>query len=399
MARTPKHSFPAPRLVTTSEDLSATVTRLRSEPFVTVDTEFMRERTYWPELCLVQVAGREEVVLIDALAPDLDLTPLAELFDNCDVVKVFHAARQDMEIFLHLFDRLPSPVFDTQVAAMVAGYGDQVGYDNLVGALTGAAIDKSHRFTDWSARPLSEAQLAYAAADVTWLRLVYQALVKQLAREGRTEWVAAEQAAMADPARLRVDPQKQWEKLRARTGNRRMLGILRAIAAWREEEAQAANIPRQRLLKDESLLEIAATVPHTAEALARVRGVSRGFAEGKMGAALREVIAKAEALPESELPRPTRAKGQDSPKPPAALVALLKVLLVHQCERHDVAPKLVASSDDLDAFALDPDPSGPLLSGWRAEVFGKEALALCEGRLSLGVEKGQLCLNHGQEEA
>ncbi|NHO32531.1 ribonuclease D [Acetobacter fallax] len=392
MPRPQKHSFPEPRLVTETDDLAETTDRLRSEPFVAVDTEFMRERTYWPELCLVQIAGAEEVVLIDPLAPGLDLAPLATLFDDETTIKVFHAARQDLEIFLYLFGRVPVPIFDTQIAAMVAGYGDQVGYDNLVGALTGASIDKSHRFTDWSVRPLSAAQLTYAAADVTHLRIVYQALVEQLEKEKRTSWVAAEQEALADPSGLTADPLKQWEKLKARTGNRRMLGILKQITAWRETEAQTANVPRQRMLKDESLLEIAATVPRTAEALARVRGVARGFAEGRMGAGLLASVAAACELPESELPRPARGKGHDGPRPPQALVALLKVLLTHQCEKNDVAPKLVASSDDLDAFALLPDPQGPLLTGWRREVFGSEALALYEGKLSLGVEGGRVRL-------
>lgn len=397
MARTPQPTFPEPRLITRTEDLVESVARLRNEPFVTVDTEFMRERTYWPELCLLQMAGESEVVLIDTLAPDLDLSPLTDLFDDTGVTKVLHAARQDLEIFLHMFDRLPTPLFDTQVAAMVAGYGDQVGYDNLVGAVTGASIDKSHRFTDWSIRPLSNAQLAYAAADVTHLRIVYEALVAQLEREGRTAWVAAEQAALADPARLRVDPEKQWERLRARTNNRRMLGILRGIAAWREIEAQQANIPRQRMLKDESLLEIAATAPRTPEALARVRGVARGFAEGRMGEGLLAAVETACALPESELPRPARGKGPDSARPSPALVALLKVLLTHQCEQNDVAPKLVATADDLDAFALDPGPENPLMQGWRREVFGKEALALYEGRLSLGVKNGRLLLIRAED--
>lgn len=395
MARPNRHSFPEPRIISRTSELAETVSRLKSEEFVTVDTEFMREKTYWPELCLVQIAGEREVVLIDALAPDLDLTPLVDLFSDENVLKVFHAARQDLEIFLHLFDCLPKPLFDTQVAAMVAGYGDQVGYDNLVGALTGAAIDKSHRFTDWSVRPLSSAQLDYAAADVTYLRSVYLALVKQLEQEKRTAWVSVELEALSAPERLRVDPEKQWEKLRARTGNRRMLGILRAIAAWREREAQQANIPRQRMLKDESLLEIAATVPRSVSALERVRGVSKGFAEGETGKRLLAVVEEASVLPDSELPKATRSgKGLDGPRPSQALVALLKVLLIHQCEKHDVAPKLVASSEELDAFALEQPSDSPLLAGWRKDVFGDAALALCEGRLSLAVKGGRLDLRY-----
>lgn len=392
MAKSSTPAFPQPRLISTTEDLAETLARLRHEPFLTIDTEFMRERTYWPELCLVQIGGVREVVLIDAVAEELDLTPLAELMADTAVLKVFHAARQDLEIFLHLFDALPSPVFDTQVAAMVAGYGDQVGYDSLVGSLTGHAIDKSHRFTDWSARPLSPAQLTYAAGDVTWLRVVYERLIKKLEQEKRLEWVSAEMAELADPATFRPDPEKQWERLRARTNNRRMLGVLRGVAALREREAQRVNVPRQRLLKDESLLEIAATVPTTIDALARVRGVSRGLAEGRTGLAMIEAVKTAQALPDSELPRLPKGRSKDAPKPSGALMAMLKVLLATCCEEHDVAPKLVASPEDLEALALDPTQTNPLLTGWRKRVFGDTALALRNGDIALAVKGGKVAL-------
>ncbi|NVN13104.1 ribonuclease D, partial [Nguyenibacter vanlangensis] len=231
MAHASKAEFPDPVLITTTDELTAVIERLRQEPFVTIDTEFVRERTYWPELCLVQLAGQADVVVVDTLAAGIDLAPLGVLLDDPAVVKVFHAARQDLEIFLHLFDRLPESLFDTQVAAMVAGYGDQVGYDNLVSSLTGAHIDKTHRFSDWSARPLSPAQISYAAADVTHLRTVYQVLLDRLGREGRLDWVAAELAVLSVPATFRPDPETMWERMRPRTANRRMLGILRAIAA------------------------------------------------------------------------------------------------------------------------------------------------------------------------
>ncbi|MBB2170060.1 ribonuclease D [Gluconacetobacter aggeris] len=384
MARALKADFPAPVLMTSTDELIAVVERLRREPFVTIDTEFVRERTYWPELCLVQLAGAHDVVVVDALAPGLDLAPLGELLDDPAVTKVFHAARQDLEIFLHLFDRLPAALFDTQVAAMVAGYGDQVGYDNLVSSLTGAHIDKAHRFSDWAARPLSPAQIAYAAADVTYLRTVYQLLRERLEKEGRMEWVAAELAVLTRPETFRPDPETLWEKMRPRTSNRRMLGVLRAITAWRELEAQRVNVPRQRLLKDESLLEIAATGPADVDALARVRGVSRGFAEGRSGAGLLEAIAAAHALPDASLPR--QSKGKDGPRPSPALVALLKVLLAACCEEHDVAPRLVASSEDIDRLAMDAEPDLPLLRGWRRVVFGEDALALKAGTMLLGVD-------------
>jgi ribonuclease D len=266
---------------------------------------------------------------------------------------------------------------------MVAGFGDQVGYDNLVAALTGGQIDKADRFTDWSARPLSAAQIAYAAADVTWLRTVYERLVARLEKEGRLSWVGEEMALLAEPATYRADPEAMWERLKPRSGNRRMLGVLRAVAAWREREAQRVNIPRQRVVKDEALLEIAATVPNSVEALARVRGVSRGFAEGKTGAGLLAVIADARELPEETLPEPQ--KRNEGMRPSPALVSLLKVLLAACSEMHHVAPRLIADSEDLDRLAAETEPDVPALHGWRREVFGEAALALKEGRVALGV--------------
>ena len=252
MPRKPSTDFPPPVLITTTDALSALCTRLRGESFVTIDTEFMRERTYYPELCVVQLAGEHDVAVIDAQAAGIDLEPLAELLADFNVVKVFHAARQDVEIFLERFGAVPQPMFDTQVAAMVAGFGDQVGYDALVSATTDGQIDKAHRFSDWSARPLSPAQVTYAAADVTWLRLVYQALCERLQRENRLDWVGEEMAILTEPGTYRADPEALWERLRPRSNNRRMLGLLRGATAWREREAQRINIPRQRLVKDES---------------------------------------------------------------------------------------------------------------------------------------------------
>jgi ribonuclease D len=383
MPRPARLDFPPPTLVTTTEALDELCTRLRRETFVTVDTEFMRERTYWPELCVVQLAGTDEVAVVDAEAPGIDLAPLGALFADRQVTKVFHAARQDIEIFVLRFGDVPKPLFDTQVAAMVAGFGDQVGYDALVASLTGGHIDKAHRFSDWSARPLSAAQITYAAADVTYLRGVYEQLRARLEKDGRLEWVAEEMSFLADPATYRPDPEAMWERLRPRTSNRRLLGVLQAIAAWREREAQRVNIPRQRLLKDEALLEIAATAPATPEALARARGVTRGFAEGRSGASLLAAIEAAKGLPDEELPEAQR--GKDGPRASPALVSLLKVLLAAQCEQHHVAPKLVASSDDIERLATEDSPAIPALHGWRMDVFGKDALALKQGRIALGV--------------
>jgi ribonuclease D len=377
-------SFPPPILVTETAELAALCDRLRHESFVTVDTEFMRERTYWPELCVVQLAGESEVAIVDALAPGIDLAPLGALLADPAVTKVFHAARQDIEIFVLRFGDTPRPLFDTQVAAMVAGFGDQVGYDSLVSGLTGGQIDKAHRFSDWAARPLSPAQLTYAAADVTWLRGVYTGLLARLEKDGRLEWVSEEMATLADPATYRPDPDAMWERLRPRTNNRRLLGVLRAVAGWREREAQRSNIPRQRMLKDESLLELAATAPQTTDALARVRGVTRGFADGRMGAALIEAIRAALEEPDEALPEvPGRP---DSARASPALVSLLKVLLAANCERHRVAPKLVASSDDIDRLATEDAPDIQAVHGWRGEIFGQDAQALKAGRLALGVD-------------
>ncbi len=384
MPRPVRVDFPPPALVTTTTELAALCDRLRGERFVTVDTEFMRERTYWPELCVVQLGGAEEVAVVDALAPGLDLAPLGALLADRAVTKVFHAARQDIEIFVLRYGDVPRPLFDTQVAAMVAGFGDQVGYDSLVSALTGGAIDKAHRFSDWAARPLSPAQVAYAAADVTHLRRVYEKLLARLEKDGRLEWVAEEMALLADPATYRTDPEAMWERLRPRTGNRRLLGLLRAIAAWREREAQRSNIPRQRMLKDEALLEIAATAPATPEALARARGITEGFARGKTGGSLLAAIAEAKALPEDALPE--APFNRDAPRPSPALVSLLKVLLAAKCEQHHVAAKLVASSEDLDLLALEEAPEVAALHGWRHEVFGADAIALKAGRIALGVD-------------
>jgi ribonuclease D len=390
MPRPARPTAPPPRLITTTDALQALCSSVAGSDFVTVDTEFMRERTYFPELCVVQVAGDHDVGVIDAQAEGIDLAPLGALLADPAVMKVFHAARQDIEIFVLRFGSVPTPLFDTQVAAMVAGFGDQVSYENLVSGLTGGSIDKAHRFSDWSARPLSPAQIAYAAADVTHLRDVYRRLRARLQEDGRIDWVAEEMAALTDPALYRADPDTAWERLRPRSGNRRFLARLRAIAAWREREAQRLNIPRQRLIKDEALLEVAATAPADAAALARVRSVTRGFAEGRGGESLLEAIAASQAVPDAELPPAPPPRDVQRPSP--ALVSLLKVLLAAKCEHHHVAPRLVASSDDLDRLALEDAPPIPALHGWRSEVFGDDALALKRGEIALGTAGRQVKL-------
>jgi ribonuclease D len=378
------NEFPQAVLITDTGALAALCARLAGEPFVTVDTEFMRERTYYPELCVVQIAGAGDVAVVDALAPGLDLTPLGALLANTSVTKVFHACRQDVEIFLLKFGVVPVPIFDTQVAAMVAGFGDQVGYETLVSALAQGGIDKAHRFSDWQARPLSPAQIAYAAADVTYLRVVYERLLERLERDERLDWVAEEMAALADPRSYRADPDEAWRRLRLRGGNPRQLALIQAIAAWREREAARINIPRQRLIKDEQIPELAALAPDDADGLTRVRGISKGFAEGRSGAALLAVIAKIRALPEQALPAMPR--GRETVRPSPALVALLKVLLTERADRHNVAAKLIASSDEIDQLAGEDTPELACLTGWRAEVFGRDALRLKRGEVALAAQ-------------
>jgi ribonuclease D len=373
--------FAAPTLIDSTDQLAALCDRLRQEEFVTVDTEFMREKTYWPILCVVQLAGPDEVAIVDAMAPGLDLAPLGALLADPAVVKVFHACRQDIEIFVLRFGAVPESLFDTQIAAMVAGFGDQIGYDALVNQLTGGVIDKAHRFSDWAVRPLSPAQLTYAAADVTWLRPVYEKLKARLESEQRLPWVAAEMGALTDITSYRTDPETAWERLRPRSNNRRYLGAIRALAAWREREAQRVDVPRQRIVRDETLLELAAMMPATADDLGRARGISKGFAEGGMGAGLLAAIAASRALPDNELPAIPR--GKDGPRPSPGLVSLLKVLLAAACEQHDVAPKLVANSEDIDRLASEDEPDVPALSGWRRDVFGAAALQLKQGKIAL----------------
>jgi ribonuclease D len=379
-----KPAFPEPALIATTDALAGFCAPLHAEAFVTVDTEFMRERTYYPELCVVQVAGENSVGVIDAEAEGLDLGPLWDLLLDQNVTKVFHAARQDIEIVFLKTGKTPSPLFDTQVAAMVAGFGDQVAYDALVAALAGGHIDKGFRFTDWSARPLSPGQIAYAAADVTWLRRVYEKLRARLEREERMEWVAEEMAALVDPATYRTDPETAWLRLKPRSANRRYLAALRAIAAWREREAMRLNIPRQRVVKDESLAEIAAARPADTAALLRIRGFPRGLAEGRSGATLIAALEEAASLPEDALPEAMERR--DAQKPSPALVALLKVLLAARAEDHHVAAKLVASSDEIEQLVLDDAADIPALHGWRRKVFGEDALSLKAGRLALGAE-------------
>ncbi len=376
--------------ITTTDALARLCERLAVSPYVTVDTEFMRENTYWPLLCLVQLAGPEEAAAIDPLAPGIDLAPLFALMQNKAVLKVFHAARQDVEIFCHLAGAVPTPLFDTQVAAMVCGFGEQAGYETLATQLAHAKIDKSSRFTDWSRRPLSERQIEYALSDVTHLRVVYEKLSRRLAKSGRESWLAEEEAILTDPRTYAVQPDEAWRRIKTRSAKPRFLAVLMEIAAWREAEAQARDLPRGRLLRDEALLEIAGDPPRSVEALGRVRSLSRSMAEGRMGADILAAVQRALALPAEALPVPELSPAL--PRGIGPLVELLKVLLKAKCEAHDVAQKLVASTADLERIAAEDEAEVPALRGWRHEVFGADALALKAGRLALAAEKRQVRL-------
>lgn len=372
------------RLITDSAELAEFCARLATADFVTVDTEFMRERTYWPRLCLVQLAGPQDAACIDPLMPGIDLAPLIALMYDPRVLKVFHAARQDLEIFFNLTGRVPAPLFDTQVAAMVCGFGESASYETLVGQLAREQIDKSMRFTDWAARPLSDRQIAYALADVTHLRVVYEALATRLMKTGRAGWLEEEMATLLDPITYRTTPEEAWRRLKPRSARPRVLAVLREVAAWREREAQRRDVPRVRIVRDEALLEIATAAPTTADALARTRGLSQGFAEGRLGQDLLEAVARGKAMPESEIP--TLPPLPVSPPGIGPIVELLKVLLKIKCEEHHVATKLVASSSDLERIASDDDADVPAMKGWRREVFGDEAIALKHGRIALSMK-------------
>jgi ribonuclease D len=368
-------------IISDTAALAAFCERMSAEKFITVDTEFMRDKTYWPILCLVQVGGAAEAAAIDPLSPGIDLAPLLALMANERVLKVFHAARQDIEIFFQLSGLVPHPLFDTQVAAMVGGFGDSVSYETLAGKLAGARIDKSSRFTDWASRPLTDRQVEYALADVTHLRPVYEKLRANLERTGRGPWLDEEMEILTDPAIYRLDPNEAWRRFKPRSGNRRFLAVLRELAAWRENAAQQRDLPRQRIVRDESILEIASHAPTSVAELARSRGLGKGISEGKFGAEILAAIGRALALPEDEYPElPPR---HEPPPGIAPLVDLLRVLLKYRCEENGVAQKLVANSDDLEMIAADDAAPVRALTGWRHEVFGRDALDLKQGRIAL----------------
>lgn len=386
-------------LITKSEDLAALCARLAQADFVAVDTEFMRENTYWPELCLVQIADDKEAAAIDPLAPGLDMTPLLELLtNNEDVLKIFHAGGQDVEIIFNLTGRTPHPIFDTQIAMMAVSQSEQIGYSNLVESWLGLTIDKGARFTDWSRRPLTERQIEYAIGDVTHLSKIFPKMLKKLKKTERGEWLDQEMEKLADPEHYRNDPHLAWKRIKAAGRNANVLGRLKALAAWREHEAQDKNIPRGRIVRDETLADIASHPPKTQADLAKVRGLSQGWKDNDIGKRLMQTLAKAQPLPEEEMP-PRVARGAPLGKEGSLVADLLKLLLKIRAREIDAAARLLARSEELEALAAGVRKNLAMLEGWRFETFGRDALDLVEGKLAFAVENGRLKMTHVDESA
>lgn len=397
LARKEKTVMKIHKLITTTEALIDLCERLAKSDFVCVDTEFMRESTYWPELCLIQIADEHEAAAIDPKAPGLDLSPLLDLLvDNEDVLKIFHAGGQDVEIIYNLTGKTPHPIFDTQIAMMAISQSEQIGYSNLVESWLGLVIDKGARFTDWSRRPLTERQIEYAIGDVTHLAKIFPKILKRLIKTKRGVWLNAEMEKLADPEHYRNDPTTAWLKIKASGRNHAMLGRLKAIAAWREIEAQDKNIPRGRIARDETLADIASHPPKTQADLAKVRGLSPGWKDNEIGKRLMQTLADAQPIPEDELP-PKTPRGAPLGKEGALVADLLKLLLKIRAREIDVAARLLARSDDLELLAAGVRKGISVLEGWRFEVFGKDALDLVEGKLAFAVVNGRLKMTHVDE--
>ena len=380
-------------LITTNKELSALVSRMSAHDFVAVDTEFMRENSYWPDLCLVQLATVEEAAAIDPKAESLDLTPLLDLLvENHDVLKVFHAGGQDLEIIHNLTSKVPNPMFDTQIAAMALGYGEQVGYSNLVESVLGHTLDKGARFTDWSRRPLDKRQIDYAIADVTHLAEIFPKLVKKLIKTGRGAWLDEEMERLADPSSFAFEAEDAWKRLKLPSRNPAVLGRLKALAGWRETEARSKNLPRGRIVKDDTLNELASHPPKSQEDLGKVRGLSSGWRSNDIGARMMAALAASAPMSPEELP--TREPTRPGLTKDAALVSdLLKLLLKIRSKEAGVAAKLIARSDELEALAAGARDGLNILSGWRFDEFGSDALDLVEGRIAFATENGKLKLS------
>jgi ribonuclease D len=377
-------------LIDRNDELAEVCARLASAPFVAVDTEFMREQTFWPRLCLIQIASDGTEALIDSMAPGLDLTPFFELMVNERVLKVFHSARQDIEIVHHLAGVIPHPIFDTQVAAMVCGFGEAVSYSMLVKRLLNRNLDKTSRFTDWSRRPLSDRQLIYALGDVTYLRDLYPKLRAQLDKSERASWLNEEMGVLTDPATYELHPEKAWRRLKMRIKTPKALAVLMELAAWREREAQSQDVPRARILKDEALYDIASQAPRTAEDLGSLRTLHNGFARSVRGRAVLEAVGK--GLERDPNTIPPIERGEPMPPEAQAVVDLLRVLLKSTAGRHGVAPKLIATGDELEEIARSDETDLPVLRGWRKKLFGDDALALKRGELALAIRKGEVAV-------
>ncbi len=376
-------------LITTTDALAAACRRLAAHPFVTVDTEFLRETTYYPRLCLIQMAGPDpaDAFLIDPLADGISLEPFMALMADPNVVKVFHSARQDLEIVWNLGRLVPEPLFDTQIAAMVCGYGDSVSYEQLVNDLAKARVDKSSRFTDWSRRPLSDAQLTYALSDVTHLVKVYEALLDQLKKNGRLEWLSEEMAILTSPETYQADPDNAWRRLSGRLRKAKEVAVLMEVAAWREREAQARDVPRGRILKDDALIDVAVSAPRSVEALGRLRSIPNGFERSRTGADILDAVERGLSRDMSTVPVPERPRGRGAA---GATVELLKVLLKAVAEGEGVAPKIIATVEDLEAIAENDHADVAPLHGWRRALFGEKALALKAGQLGLAMRKNRV---------
>ncbi len=372
------------KIITSTAELAEICTEFAKHDYVTVDTEFLRETTFWPILCLIQMASPEDEVIVDPMADGIDLAPFFDLMADPSVVKVFHAARQDLEIVYKLGGLLPEPIFDTQVAAMVCGYGDSIAYNMIVSKVTGATIDKSSRFTDWSRRPLTEKQLDYALADVTHLRDVYEHLKERLEKQNREAWVAEEMKILNDPETYDLPVEKAWTRLKMRVRKSRDLAVMQKVAEWREQEARDRDVPRGRVIKDDAIYEIAQQHPKDTKALSRLRAVPRGFEKSRFAEGLLDAVANAMDIPNEELPqvpRPSR-----SPEGTSAASELLKTLLKIIAEQNGVAGKVIANADDLEKIAADDEADVPALKGWRRELFGEQALELKRGEIALGFE-------------
>ncbi|MGB2020551.1 MAG: ribonuclease D [Candidatus Puniceispirillaceae bacterium] len=374
------------KLITTSPALKDAISAINTADFVAIDTEFMRESTYYPHLCLIQLCAGPHAFCVDPLAPNLDLSPLFDLMRNEKVTKVFHAGRQDLEIFVQLTGAVPSPVYDTQIAAMVCGLGDQVGYDKLVQHYKHLQIDKSSRFTNWSQRPLSDRQINYALDDVIHLAEIYPRIIADLTANGRDKWVKSELAGLADIQLYQTDPDTAYKRIKARNSKPAQVNRLAQLASWREREAQKRDVPRGRILRDDTLIDLAGSNPKTLADLKKIRGFPGGEG-GKFGPFVIEVLKAADALPEDKWP--VKERPQQRERPPVAVIEMLRVLLKHVTESHNVAPRLIASAEELEKLALSDTADIPAMQGWRREIFGDAALALKAGKLALTVQMGK----------